>query len=141
MTVKVNAARLTQGEDFEGQVVFANRGSQRVAGMTGILTGGVRADGDDHMAGAFTGAIAMVGTRIELDPGATTELPLTVGTASCLPDASYVVPPGRYEVVAAIHFRQTDGPQTPRPVLVARGAWVTVEAITASPEVVPPLTL
>ena len=97
LTVTVDSTHVVQGEDFGGQVVFANRGSERVVGMTGVLTGGVRAQGDDFMAGDFVGAVHSVGIGITLDPGASTELPLIVGTASCLPDASYVVPPGRYE--------------------------------------------
>ncbi len=80
------------------------------------------------MAGEFAGAVTAVGRRIQLDPGASTALPLAIGTASCLPDASYVVLPGRYEVIAAIPFGQPDLPPSPRPVLVARGAWVTVVA-------------
>jgi hypothetical protein len=69
-------------------VVFSNRGSQRVNGMTGVLTGGVRGD-EDRMAGNFAGAIVAVGQRIEVGPGASIEPPLMVGTASCLPDLSY----------------------------------------------------
>ncbi len=79
------------------------------------------------MAGKFAGMTFMVGLRIELDPAASMGVPLKVGTASCLPDASYVVPPGRYEVIATVPFHQPDTLQTPRPVLVARGTWVTVD--------------
>jgi hypothetical protein len=134
LTVTVNAARVAPGDDFEGSVVFSNRGSQRVAGMTGLLTGGVRAEGDDRMAGDFAGAIALVGRTVELGPGEEMELPLTVGMASLLPDVSYVVPPGRYEVISAVPFHQPDTRPTPQPVLVARGAWVTVDASVTSPD-------
>jgi hypothetical protein len=128
LTVTVDAPRVAQGEDLGGQVVFSNRGSQRVSGMTGVLTGGVRAEDEDRMAGNFAGAIVAVGQHIEVGPGASIEMPITIGTASCLPDLSYVVPAGRYEVIAAAPFHQPDRPSTWRPVLVARGAWVTVDA-------------
>ncbi|MDQ6785020.1 MAG: hypothetical protein M3063_16605 [Actinomycetota bacterium] len=134
LTVTADSTHVVQGEDFRGQVVFANCGPERVTGMTGVLNGGVRAEGDDFMAGDFAGAVHRVGKSISLDPGASTELPLIVGTASCLPDASYVVPPGCYEVFAAIPFHQRDSPPTPPPVLVARGAWMTVEATESSPD-------
>jgi hypothetical protein len=128
LTITLNAARVAQGEDLRGRVIFSNRGTQAVHGSTGVLTGGVRAENDNRMAGNFAGSIVLVGQRIQLDPGASMELPLVVGTASCLPDDSYVVPPGRYEVIADIPFHRPDLPPTPRPVLVARGAWVTVDA-------------
>lgn len=96
--------------------------------MTGVLTGGVRRDGDEFMAGGFAGAVVAIGYGVRLDPGETKDLGVIIGTASCLPDASYVVPPGRYEVIAAIPFNQADIQPTARPRLVARGAWITVEA-------------
>ncbi|MDA8265767.1 MAG: hypothetical protein M0T79_10575 [Actinomycetota bacterium] len=80
------------------------------------------------MAGAFVGAVAAVGRTVSLEPGASQELGLIIGTASCLPDTSYVVPPGRYEVVAPVWFNQGGTPPTVRPHLVARGARITVEA-------------
>jgi hypothetical protein len=135
LTVSVDVARVAPGDDFEGSVLFSNRGAQRVAGMTGLLTGGVRADGEDRMTGDFDGAIALVGYPVDLEPGASMELPVKVGTASVLPDASYVVPTGRYEVISAVPFHQLDRPQAPRPVLVARGAWVTVDAAVVSPDI------
>ena len=128
LTVTVDAAHVAQGKDFDGQVVFSNRGSQRITGMSGMLTGGLRAEGDDHMAGNFTGGTFLVGMLVELDPAASMNLPIKVGTASCLPDTSYTVPPGRYEVVAAVPFRQPDTSATQQPMVVARGAWVTVDA-------------
>jgi hypothetical protein len=87
------------------------------------------------MTGDFDGAIALVGYPVDLEPGASMELPVKVGTASVLPDASYVVPTGRYEVISAVPFHQLDRPQAPRPVLVARGAWVTVDAAVVSPDI------
>lgn len=80
------------------------------------------------MAGAFVGGVAAVGRTVRLEPGATQEFGLTIGTASCLPDTSYVVPPGRYEVIVPVPFNQGGTSPTVRPRLVARGARITVEA-------------
>ncbi len=44
LAVSLDAARVAQGEDFEGRVLLSNRGAQRVTGLTGLLTGGVRAE-------------------------------------------------------------------------------------------------
>jgi hypothetical protein len=131
LTIAFDEPRVVAGENLRGRVTFANKGSQRVEGMTGVLTGGIRGEGDDFMAGNFAGAVVAVGQIVRLEPGESRELGLIVGTASCLPDTSYVVPPGRYEVIAVIAgipFNQADTPQRTRPLLVARDAWITVEA-------------
>lgn len=127
LTVVVDEPTVVAGEEVRGRVVFTNDGANRVEGMTGVLTGGVRREGDDVMAGSFTGAVALVGYTVRLEPGESTELGLVVGTASCLPDTSYVVPPGTYEVVAASPFSQADTPPGDRPQLVARGARIAVD--------------
>ncbi|MHB1930420.1 MAG: hypothetical protein ACYDEN_08415 [Acidimicrobiales bacterium] len=127
LTVTVDEPTVTAGEELTGRVTFAHRGSHRVEGMTGILTGGVRRDGDDFMAGNFAGAVVAIGYTVRLEPGQSKELELIVGTASCLPDTSYVVPPGRYEVIATVPFRQAATPPQTHPRLVARGTWITVE--------------
>jgi len=128
LAVTVDEATVVTGENARGKVVFTNRGQRRLEGRTGILTGGVRREGDEFMAGAFVGGVAAVGRTVRLEPGASQELGLIIGTASCLPDTSYVVPPGRYEVVAPVWFNQGGTPTTVRPHLLARGAWITVEA-------------
>jgi hypothetical protein len=128
LTITIDEPHVAGGEDLPGRVIFANRGPNRVEGMTGVLTGGIRSDGHDYMAGNFAGTTTMMGYQIDLEPGSSTEMPLIIGTASRLPDTSYVVPPGRYEVVTAVPFQQSDIPPTPRPQLVALGAWLTVDA-------------
>lgn len=118
LAVTVDEATVVAGENARGKVVFTNRGRRRLEGTTGILTGGVRREGEEHMAGAFVGGVAAIGRTVSLEPGASQELGLIIGTASCLPDTSYVVPPGRYEVVAAVPFNQgghaANGPSPPR---------------------------
>jgi hypothetical protein len=127
LTIAMDVARVAAGEGPRGGVIFSNRGHHQIVGMTGAeLTGGIRATGEDRMAGDFAGFTFLTGRSITLDTGESTVVPLRVGTASRLPDASYVIPPGRYEVVAAVGYHPSDGPTVPRPVLIARGAWVTI---------------
>ena len=128
LTVVVDQAHVVPGEDAEGRVVFANCGPLRIEGLTGVLAGGVRNDREGFLAGAFSGMLTMQGLGIQLGPGESMELPLIIGTASVLPDPSYVVPPGRYEVVAAVPFSQPETWSAVPPQLVARGSWLTVEA-------------
>ena len=65
--------------------------------------------------------IADVGFGVDLGPGASTELPLMVSTASCDPELGYVLPPGEYQLVAAV--QHSDGDTTtlhspPVPIVV-----------------------
>ena len=128
LTVTVDAATVVAGEELRGWVVFANRGSQRVQGTTGIITGGVRRADDAFLAGTYAGSVAFTAQTVSLEPGESEELRLIVGTDSCLPDTSYVVPPGRYGVIAAIPFSQIDTASRALPHLVARGTWITVHS-------------
>jgi hypothetical protein len=132
LTVTVDQPTVVAGEDAHGTVVFVNRAQRRVDGVTGVLTGGVRREGDEFMAGTFPGATVAIGYGVRLDPGETKELGLIIGTASCLPDTSYTVPPGPHKVIAAVFFNQAGTQPADRSCLVARGAWITVEAPQAS---------
>jgi hypothetical protein len=128
VTIHTDAAGVEPGEDLTGRLVFHNRGSQQLGAIVGrTLLGGVRAEDEDHIAGSYAGAITFAVRRLELSPGSGHEVPLLIRTASCLPDTSYAVQPGRYEIIAAIAYSQQTGPGTPKRVLVARGAWIAVE--------------
>jgi len=127
LTVVLDEPTVAAGEDVHGRVVFVNEGTDLVEGMTGVLTGGVCRHGDNFMAGAFTGAVVAIGYTVRLEPGRRKELGLIVGTSSCLPDTSYVVSPGPYEVIATVPFRQADKAPGDHPRLVARGARITVD--------------
>jgi len=116
LTVVLDEPTVAAGEDVHGRVGFVNEGTDLVEGMTGVLAGGVCRHGDNFMAGAFTGAVVAIGYTVRLEPGQRKELGLIVGTASCLPDTSYVVSAGPYEVIATVPFRQADtapGDQSP----------------------------
>lgn len=77
------------------------------------MTDGVRRPGEDKLAGAFYGAVAAVGLDVDLKPSHSKEIPLLIGRASCLPDRSYVVPAGMYEVVATLRVNPRDDQGNP----------------------------
>jgi len=127
LTVVVDEPTVAAGEDVHGRVVFVNEGTDLVDGTTGVLTGGVCRQGDDFMAGAFTGAVVAIGYTLRLEPGQHKELGLIVGTASRLPDTPYVLPPEPYEIIATVPFRHADTAPGDHPRLVARGTRITVD--------------
>ena len=116
------------GDELRGIATLTNSGPDRLQFLTGPVTGGVRHPGADMLAGVFEGAVTPAGFNIDLRHGATRELPLIVGATSCLPDRSYTVPAGAYEVVATlgVDFRdgqgRTSGPQS----VVRIGPTITV---------------
>ncbi len=131
MTMTLADVQVTSGETLNGSITFHNRGRTRITGMTGAtLTAGLRSQGNDHMASQYAGTLWNLGMIIDLGSGDSRTLPLLVGTASCLPDTSYVVPSGRYEVVATIPFhphRPSDqGEPGPGGQLVVTGNRITV---------------
>lgn len=99
----VGDGTVAAGDDLRGGVVLTNSGTGQLRFATGLLvTAGVRRPGAGHLAGWFVGAVAAVAALVDLAPGASARLDLVVGTASVLPDTTYRVPPGTYEVVATI---------------------------------------
>ncbi len=131
LTLALAGEQVTAGETLNGSVTFHNRGRTRITGMTGAtLAAGLRSQGDAYMASQFVGMLWTLGMTVELASGDSQTLPLLVGTASCLPDTSYIAPPGRYEVIATIPFhpyRPSDvGEPRPGGQLVITGNWITV---------------
>lgn len=101
------------GEDLRGSATITNGGQLRLRFITGLMTGGVRRPGDDKLAGVFVGAVTAVGLNVDLDPGQSGDIPVLIGTASCLPDRSYIVPAGVYEVVATLSVNRRDDQGNP----------------------------
>jgi hypothetical protein len=66
------------------------------------MTGGLHRPGDAHLAAKSNGWMTLAGRAVDLQPGQRDELKIIVGTTSCLPDLTYVVPPGTYQVVASL---------------------------------------
>lgn len=124
----VDTNMVVAGEDLRGTATLTNRGHDRLQFITGLITGGIRHPGDAKLAGAFYGAVAAVGLNVDLRHGQTRDIPVLIGTASCLPDRSYVVPAGTYEVVSnlSVNPRDDEGRPTGHRRLVHVGPTITV---------------
>jgi hypothetical protein len=111
---ELGEATVPGGDDLVGAVVVTNRGNRRLRFMTGpTMTAGVRRRGDAYLAGGFSGWMTLAGRVLDLPPGQRETLRLIVGTTSCLPDLTYVVPPGAYQVVASFGVNFLDESSQP----------------------------
>lgn len=132
----LDSAIVAAGDDLPGTATLTNRVQDRLSFVTGLMAGGVRHPGDDKLTGAFTGAVAAVGLNVDLRHGQSKDVPVVIGTSSCLPDRSYVVPAGAYEVVAVLSINCLDdhGRATGRRCFVVIGPTieVTLDGATAS---------
>jgi hypothetical protein len=129
ITFDPDSDTVAAGEDLHGSARLTNLGADRIAFFTGgVLTAGVRRHGDDHLAGGFTGALAAGSIKVDLASGESRDLHLIVRTTSCLPDCSYAVPPGSYEILArlSLHLPGLDGGAGGHRLLVRRGPSITV---------------
>ena len=66
------------------------------------MTAFVYRAGTDQVVGAYDGGIGGTGLGGTLAPGESMDIEVVGGTASCLPDLGYALPPGEYDVRAAI---------------------------------------
>lgn len=102
--IRFEPAAVVAGEDLRGTATLTNEGRDRLR----FITGGVRHPGDDKLAGVFRGPQSAAALAADLDHGQSRDVPVLMGTASCLPDRSYAVPAGTYEVVADLSLNQRD---------------------------------
>ena len=88
-------------------------GPQLTAELTNDGTDRIHFDSDDsgvatlldaagRVVSAHVFARAGMGSTVDLAPGASVEVPLTVSTASCRADLGYVLPPGEYQLIAEL---------------------------------------
>lgn len=82
-------------------VTLTNVGSEPIQFSSGASRGLVLSD-DGSVVNADVLERAAVEEWIDLAPGASTDLPLTVSAVSCNPELGYRLPPGEYEVVGVI---------------------------------------
>lgn len=102
-------------------VTLSNTGESPIRFESGAATGTIL-DAEGQVVNADVMGTAGVGIPVDLAPGATTELPLSVSTVSCDPALGYALPPGDYALIAAIfHF---DGEST---TLLSSPIPITVE--------------
>jgi hypothetical protein len=106
------------GDEARGTVVVTNTGDTRVDLETGRpLIGSVHDADTMRRMGTYVGAVAGTGLRLALDPGASAEVDVVVGTTSCDRTAGYRLPPGAYLVRTELPLT-TQGDPTPVAVLV-----------------------
>ncbi|MAT05437.1 MAG: hypothetical protein CL424_10395 [Acidimicrobiaceae bacterium] len=82
-------------------VTLTNVGSEPIQFSSGAARGVVLGD-DRTVVNADVLEQPAVEEWIDLEPGASTGLPLTVSAASCNPELGYRLPPGEYDVVGVI---------------------------------------
>jgi len=82
-------------------VTLTNTRSAPIRFNSGI-TSGLLIDEAGDVVSANLGGIAALGIGVDLAPGASTDLPLVVGTASCRAALGYTLPPGSYRLVVLV---------------------------------------
>ena len=95
------------GETARAVVEVTNTGDRSLTIDTDSpLVGSVLDHDRTSVVGVHVGMIAGTGRRLSLEPGATTTVPALIGTASCVPDAGYRLPAGRYFATVALPIRR-----------------------------------
>lgn len=118
-TDPVSAAGVTP---LQLSVVLTNDGESRIQFGSGTAIGTILNTSGDVVSSSSTVAIGDAGIGVDLGPGESMELPLVVSTASCDPALGYALPPGEYQLVAAV--QHSDGDTTTlqsRPVPIVVG--------------------
>jgi hypothetical protein len=91
------------GDDLRGGATVTNKSEEMVVFDSGDpATAVVVLAGTQTIVAMFDGAVGGVGAGGELLPGASKELGIVGGTASCDPDLGYALPPGDYEVIVLV---------------------------------------
>ena len=89
------------GDAVSLEVTLTNTGSTPIQFGSGI-TSGVLIDDAGQVVSTDTGGIAAIGIGVDLAPGASVDLPLVVGIASCRAALGYTLPPGTYRLVVLV---------------------------------------
>lgn len=82
-------------------VTVTNAGDTPIQFSSGTAIGTLL-DSDGRVVNSNQISVADVGIEVDLQPGASTDLPLLVTTASCDPALGYIVPPGEYRLITEI---------------------------------------
>ena len=101
--VLTDGSLMTNGAaSANAMVTLSNAGATPMTLLVGTATA-VVFDTTGRVVNDEVGLVADVGTPIELAPGASTQLPMTVSLASCRTSLGYVLPPGDYRLAARIY--------------------------------------
>lgn len=95
------------GDAISAALAVTNTGIDEVAlSSDEPIVGHVLTPAGDRVVGVYTGAIAGTGLAMTLAPGATQEVAVIIGTASCDPTLGYLLPAGPYLAVAGLPVRE-----------------------------------
>ena len=97
-------------QPLELTVNLLNVGSAPIQFMTGTSRGTILDPTGRVVSTSADVLLGDVGIGVDLQPGATTQLPLVATTASCDPQLGYTLPSGDYRLVAAV--QHVDGDAT-----------------------------
>jgi hypothetical protein len=126
-TLKLLNPSVRSGEDFKGTATVTNKTDAPGEFESGEpVTAFVYRAGTDQVVGAYEGGIAGVGVGGTLGPGESIDVQVIGGTASCLPDLGYALPPGDYDVRAAIDQYDRTQPEMIVRYLLSAPATLTV---------------
>ena len=101
-TLRLASASVRSGEDFKATASVTNRSSAVEFESGDPMMAYIYRAGTDEIVGAYDGGIGGVGTGGTLAPGESIDISVVGGTASCLAELGYALPPGEYDVRAAI---------------------------------------
>ncbi len=102
-SLQLGSPTVRSGEDFTATATVTNTSDAAVDFESGEpMMAYLYRPGTDQVVGAYVGGIGGVGAGQTLAPGESIDLDVVGGTASCLPDLGYALPPGQYDVRAAI---------------------------------------
>lgn len=98
-TVHLSSDMVSAGADFSGSVTLVNEGHAAVHVETGSPLSAVVFGADGvHPVSTYIGGIAGVGLTLDMPPGASRDIEILGGTASCDPAIGYALAPGTYIV-------------------------------------------
>jgi hypothetical protein len=107
---------VTSGESVLHALVITNRTAGPITVNTnGQLTAKIVAPQDGRHIGGSSGAQRMPLVTFAVATGATTRIPLLVGTASYVPDLGYTIPAGRWGITVDLDLG--DGRMLRSPIL------------------------
>ena len=127
-TLRLENASVRSGQDFTGTATVTNTGDAAAEFESGEpMTAVIYRPGTDQVVGSFVGGIGGVGLGKTLAPGETIDVEVVGGTASCLRRLGYALPPGKYDVRAAIdQYERPAGGNTITRYLLTAPATLTV---------------
>jgi hypothetical protein len=97
---------LAAGSNGGGRVLLRSSAKETIAfGTASSILAWVVDPVTDSPIGGYEGAITLPAASVHLDPGESAEIPVHVGTASCVPELGYVLPPGNHLVRADVPVR------------------------------------